>query len=153
MDNMKPMDFDLHVYPTFRLDETTELRVGALVEAANAAAGALAKALKRAVSMDGRAVETAREAFFADTETGFVAAIRSISDARGQTIEEDWLDTLRRTALALFDRHAVPALPDRNLSDIEAVVTARHVLLAAFAGPTGIRSTLDLPAKEKPAYP
>ena len=90
-----------------------------------------------------------RETFFANTEAGFVAATQSISNARGQEIEEDWLGTLRRVALALFDQYAVPALPDRSLSGIEAVVTARHQLLANFAKATGIRNKLDLPNRKK----
>ena len=149
MDNMKPTDFTLHAYPSFRLDETMGLRVGTLVEAANVAAGALTKALKGAVAMQGRALDAVRETFFANTEAGFVAATQSISNARGQEIEEDWLGTLRRVALALFDQYAVPALPDRSLSGIEAVVTARHQLLANFAKATGIRNKLDLPNRKK----
>ena len=47
MSSMKPMDFDLHVYPTFRLGESAELRAGALVEAANAASEELKKGLTR----------------------------------------------------------------------------------------------------------
>ena len=149
MDNMKPRDFTLHTYPAFRLDETMELRVGALVEAANVAAGALTKALKGAVAMQGQALDALRETFFTNTETGFVVATRSIAEARGLEIEEGWLGTLRRVALALFDRYAVPALSDRDLSGIEAAVTARRQLLAAFAKPTGIRNQLGLPTRKK----
>ena len=150
MDNMKPLDFDLHIYPTFRFDDrTTERRVGALVEAANGAAVALMRALKKAVAMKGQAAEAVREAFFSNTETRFIAAIKLVAGARGREIEEDWLNTLRRTAMTLFDRYAVPALPDRILDDIKTVVAARRTLLYAFEKPMGIRNVLELSGGEK----
>ena len=152
MDNMKPVDFDLHIYPTFRfddMDDMTELRVGALVEAANRAAGALMLALKKAVAMKGQAAEAVRETFFSNTETRFIAAIKLVAVAGGRDIEEGWLNTLRRTAMALFDGYAVPALPDRTLDDILAVVTSRRDLLSAFENPTGIRNVLELSGGEK----
>ena len=153
MDNMKPMDFDLHIYPTFQLGETAELRVAELVSAANSAANQLIMALNRVMAMKGRTSESMREAFFSDTEAKFITAMRAITDARGQEIEQEikegWLATLRRTTLALFDRHAAPSLPDRDLSDIEAAVKARRALLAFFTKPMGIRKALSLPAREK----
>ena len=48
MSSMNPLDFDLHVYPTFRLGVSAELRTGALVEAANSAWQELKKSLKKA---------------------------------------------------------------------------------------------------------
>ena len=148
MSNMKPMDFDLNAYPTFPLNETAELRVGPLVEAANAAAGAMMRALKAAMGMKGHAAEAIREAFFARTEPDFVDATKAIVEAHGPQIEEGWLNTLRRSALALFDQQALPALMDRGAADIEATVNARRNLLSAFARPTGVRKVLDLPARE-----
>ena len=145
MSNMKPMDFDLHVYPTFPLDTEMDYRVGVLVEAANAVVKTLTGALKGAVALEGRAAEPVREAFFGDTEAQFITAVRSIADGQGHKIEEGWLGVLRRAALTLFDRYAIPALTDRNLANIEAAVTARRNLLAAFAKPTGIRRILGLP--------
>lgn len=149
MNKMSPMDFDVHAYPTFRLDETADLRAGGLVEAANGAASALRKALGKGMKTDGNAAGSVQEAFFADTEAAFVAAVRRIVAGDGQEVEERWLARLRKAALRLFDEHAIPALANRNLSRIEAVVTARRNLLAAFSKPKGIRDKLGLPAKDK----
>ena len=149
MDNMKPRDFDVHIYPTFQLDEEAEFRVGALVESAGMAAGTLMTKLKKAAGMGGNAASAVREAFFADTEASFVAAVKRTASGDEDNIEEDWLGTLRHHALALFDQHALPALADRNPSQIEAVVIARRDLLAAFSKQRGIRDKLRLPAKDK----
>ena len=149
MDNMTPRDFDVNVYPTFRLDEEAELRVSSLVEAANEAARALRKALKKAAEVDGSAAGAMEETFFADTEAEFVAAVKSIISGDTQETEEGWLARLRKAALRLFDGHALPALSDRNLSHIEAIVVARRNLLFAFSKQKGIRAILDLPARDK----
>lgn len=164
----KPMDFDLHIYPTFRLDEEAESRIGKLVESASDAALALGRAMTRVLSqsvakkIDGNKPLTkqesgarkkiegdAEEVFFANTEAAFVAVTERIAKGNDNRIEENWLNTLRRNALALFDQHAVPALADRNLSQIEAIVVARRNLLAAFSKQKGIRDKLELPAKDK----
>ena len=149
MDNMTPRDFNVHVYPTFRLDEDADLRVGGLAEAANEAAGALKKALKKGTKMDGSAAGAVEEALFADTEAAFVAAIESIVAGDGQDVEESWLARLRKAVLRLFDQHAVPALANRNLSHIEDVVAARRNLLIAFSKQKGIRDKLGLSARDK----
>ena len=149
MDNMKPRDFAMHVYPTFRLDEEAELRVSGLVKAANETAGMLMSSLRTAMAMQGQAADAVREAFFGNTETEFVAATRSIAGgAQERTIEESWLDALHRVALALFDQHVAPAMPDRSLSGIENAVKARRMLLAFFAKPT-LRDILGLTDREK----
>ena len=164
------MDFDLHIYPTFRLDEEAEARIGKLVELASDAALALGRSMTRVLNqfiakkIDGKkrltkqesdvrkkVEDDAKEAFFANTEAAFVAATERIASGDDGSIEENWLDTLRRNALALFDRHALPALADRNLSRIEAVVTARRNLLAAFSKQKGIRDKLGLSAMDKEA--
>ena len=51
--------------------------------------------------------------------------------------------------MTLFDRYAVPALPDRILDDIKTVVAARRTLLYAFEKPMGIRNVLELSGGEK----
>ena len=149
MDNMTPRDFNVHVYPTFRLDEDADLRVGGLVEAANEAVGDLRKALKKGAKMDGSAVGAVDETFFADTEAAFVAAVESIVAGNGQEVEEGWLARLHKAVLRLFDQHAVPALANRNLPQIEAIVVARRNLLFAFSKQKSIRDKLGLPAKDK----
>ena len=149
MDNMKPKDFAMHVYPTFRLDEEAELRVSGLVEAANEAARMLMSALRMTMATRGQAADAVREAFFWNTETKFVAAARSVAGGtQERTIEENWLDALRHVVLALFDQRVAPAMPDKSLSDIENAVKARRMLLAFFAKPT-IRDILGLTDQQK----
>ncbi len=144
--NMQARDFSLHVYPTFPSDQNTELLVGALVEAANAAASTLKRLLRTSVGMKGNAVETVSETFFTTTESDFVNATKAAPTPNGTEVEEQWLNTLRRTTLELFDLHAVPSLVDRSAADIEKIVNARKKLLAAFTtGP--IRRALKLDAK------
>ena len=145
MSNMTPQDFSLHAYPTFRLDELMQMRIGALVEAANFVARKLIKSLRVAVALQGVAANALQEAFFADTENEFVGAIRAITAGHGQDVEETWLNTLRRTALALYDRHALPALSSRKPDDIEATVSARRTLTAILAKSTSVRKILCLP--------
>ena len=147
MDNMKALDFVLHVYPVFDLDDEAEDRVVRFVEAANAATKALSRALRQAVAIEGRATDLIREALFTDTEPAFVRAVRAVTEGDGETVEEAWLAALRKAALSAFDRHAVPALPDRDVARLEQAIAARRTLLSAFMRPTGIRQTLDLPAR------
>ena len=152
MNNMKPLDFGVHTYPTFRTDEAIDLRVGAFVEAANEAAKELLGALKRSVGLQGRPAQDVREAFFANTEAGFIDSVQSIVAGHSEEIEEVWLNALRSAALSVFDRGTVSALPRRDVSGIEATVVARRTLMGVFTKATGIRDTLELPpvSDEKP---
>ena len=149
MDNMTPRDFNLHVYPTFRLGEEAELRASSLVEAANEASRELKKALRKAAKVDGSAASAFEETFFAATEAEFVAAVEAILAGDGQETEEGWLARLRTAALNLFDEHAVAALADRNLAQIEAIVAARRNLLFAFSKQKGMRDRLGLSTLEE----
>ena len=148
MSNMKPLDFDLHVYPTFRLGESAELRAGGLAEAANSAWQELKKGLKKATGAKVQAFDPVQEAFFAGTESDFVDAVKAVAAGSGGEVEQNWLSTLRRMALSLFDHHSIPALTDRRTvgktASIEATVNARRNLLAAFTKPTGVRKALML---------
>ena len=148
MSNMKPLDFDLHVYPTFRLGESAELRAGALVEAANSVWQELEKSLKKATGVKVQAFEPVRDAIFAGTEPDFVDAVKAVAAGSGEEVEKNWLNTLRRMVLMLFDRQTVPALTDRRIvgksASIETTVIARRNLLAAFTKPTGVRKALML---------
>ena len=148
MSNMKPMDFDFHVYPTFRLGDSAELRAGALVEAADSASQELMKGLKKATGVKVQEFEPVREAFFAGTESEFVDAVKAVAGGGEGEVEQSWLSTLRRTALSLFDQQTVPALTDRRIAgktaSIAATVNARRNLLAAFSKPTGVRKAFAL---------
>ena len=132
MRNMKPVDYDLHTYPAFGLAAAGEHRARALTEAAHAAWTALARSLTRALPIEGSALDPIREAFYTATEADFVRALTE------PDTEPRWLDTLRTAALALFDRHALPGLPDRRATgpaSIEATARARRMLLGAFTLP------------------
>lgn len=153
MDNMTPRDFNLGVYPAFQLAEDAGLRVSSLVAAANEAARELRKALKKAARVDGSAASAFDETFFAETEGEFVAAVESIIAGDGQEVEEAWLPRLRKAALKLFDGCALPALADRDLPQIEAVVAARRGLLLAFSKQKGMRERLGLAAGDKETVP
>ena len=148
MKNMKPLDFTLHVYPVFRLDGPAEVRVAQFVEAANATAKELSKALRKAVGLKGRAGELIRETLFANTEAAFIRVVRAVSEGAGENVEESWLAALRQAALTAFDQHAVSALPDRGVARVEFVIASRRTLLGAFTRPTGIRQDLGLPIRQ-----
>ena len=122
------------------------------MEAANEAAKELLGALKRSVGLQGRPAQDVREAFFANTEAGFIDSVQSIVAGHSEEIEEVWLNALRSAALSVFDRGTVSALPRRDVSGIEATVVARRTLMGVFTKATGIRDTLELPpvSDEKP---
>ena len=139
MDNMTPRDFQLTMYPTFQLGEYAALRVSSLVAAAHEAARELKKALRKAVDVDGSAASAFEETLFADTEAGFVAAVESVIAGDGGETEEGWRSHVRKAALKLFDAEALPALADRSLPRVEAIVAARRDLLFPFSKHKGMR--------------
>ncbi|MEM8589025.1 MAG: type I-E CRISPR-associated protein Cse1/CasA [Pseudomonadota bacterium] len=138
MDNMKPLDFLWSRQPLHPLDPDDQHAAAALVSAANAFSLALAGAvqtLAKAASMDASAVEPVREAFYADTQDDFEKMLGRL--AAGETlakVAQDWVKTLRRAALRLYDERAVPGLGDRRIEDAQAIIEARQRLLAAFSG-------------------
>ena len=147
MNNMTPRDFSLHTYPAFCLDNDMEMRVAQLVEAANSAIRELSKSLQNAVELEGNAADAVKEAYFADTEQGFVSSVQAVAGGHDLEVEEFWIRGLRHTALAVFDRHTRSALSDRNVTDIEKTVMARRILLAHFSKESGVRKIFPgLPA-------
>ena len=139
MDNMKPRDFLWSRQPLYLLDSEGERAAVALVQAANAFALALLagamQTLTGAANMDASTVETAREAFFADTQSDFEAMLSRLSNHEPlATVAPDWVATLRRVALGLYDARAVPGLADRRVKDVQDIIEARGRLLAAFSG-------------------
>ena len=146
MDNMAPRDFHLGAYPTFQLGENEALRVSSLVAAAHEAARELKKALRKAVNVDGSAASAFEETLFADTEAGFVAAVESVIAGDGGETEEGWRSHVRKAALKLFNGEALPALADRSLPRVEAIVAARRNLLLAFSKQKGMRGRLGVEA-------
>ena len=145
MSKMKPLDFSLHAYPTFRLNKPMEMRVGALVEVADFVSRRLYGLLKEAVALQGSAADAVQETFFSDTEPEIVNAVQGIAAGRGPDVEDAWMKALGSTALAIFDRYALSALASRSMSDIEAAVAARRTLLRFLAKQAGVRERLRLP--------
>lgn len=135
MDNMKPRDFTFSRAPLLDLPDAVAERAEGLVEAAGQVAVALRGALAP-VQAEGEAREAAREAFFQETQAAFEARLAQLTavnaDAGG--VAALWLTDLRAAALALFDRHALPGLAERDIRDQQAVVAARRNLGAALAG-------------------
>lgn len=148
MDNMKPLDFSLDQYPGFPgLDEEGQDRVHRFVEAANAAASALRKALKNACQLDGKFAEAAIETFFAETEEEFMAAVRKIIDSAATEVEEAWHRTLKKQTVRMFDERVLGGLTYHDIAGIERRVVARRNLLGALG--KQVRKLLDLPAPAK----
>lgn len=144
MDNMKPVSFALDRYPGFSgLGEDGADRVRGLVDAANAASGALRKALKAACNFDGTSAAAMIEAFFADTEADFEKSVRGIIDGRDAEIETLWLGTLTKLANDMFDDHALDGLTDHDIADVETRIVAKRNLRRALA--RQVRKAMELP--------
>ncbi len=155
MDNMKPVDFTLDAYPGFPgLGEDGEDRVRQMVDAANAAASALRKALKNACQLSGKSADLVEETFYTETEEEFMGAVRRIIEGADAEAEEIWHRTLKAQAVHMFDERVLGGLSDRDMKGIETRVFARRNLLGVLGKP--VRKLLDLPApsqekKEKQA--
>ena len=158
MDNMKPRDFTFARAPLLDLPDDVAERAEGLVEAAGQVARALGVALAPVLA-EGEAAEAAREAFFHETQGTFEARLAELTavnagvgaDAGG--VARDWLAELRAAALAIFDRHALPGLAERDIRAQQAMVAARRTLGAALAGygKTGraVWEALGLPPREQ----
>lgn len=134
MDNMKPRDFVYSVQPLIELSEDSRLVLAGLVDAAENAAVALRGALAP-VMAEGAAREAEREAFYAATETAFLARLEALkAGVDPARICENWLGDLRSEALRRFDALALPALDQRDTADMQKIVTARRNLTGAFLG-------------------
>ena len=143
MRGMKALDFHTDIYPSLRMDAQAEARVRALVEAATSAASRLAHALRNA---NGAAAETTavEEAFLQRTESAFVACAHAIAQGSRAPVEREWLETLRRAALGLFDRESLPGLGRHSGPRIERITAERRSLRHAFAGNATIARSLRI---------
>lgn len=144
MANMNPQDFLWSEQPVFPLNAEAEALVSRLVEAAEQAGFALAANTRDGKGEDDTqsgAGARVRSAFFAQTQTAFETQVRRISD--GDTaVAQDWLATLRRTALKLFDDEVMPGLADLQETRREKAVAARRSLISTFSGYGGIGKKL-----------
>ena len=143
MRGMKALDFHTDIYPSLRMDAQAEARIRTLVEAATIAVTRLARALRTA---HGSAVDTAavEEAFLQRTESAFIAYAHAIEQASEAPIEQEWLETLRRAALRLFDRESLPRLSLHSGPRIERITAARRSLRRAFAANAMIAKVLGI---------
>lgn len=150
MDNMKPVSFSLDKYPVFpTLGEDGADRVHQLVEAANAASGALRKALKAACQLNGTSAEMVVETFFAETEEEFKEAVRGIIDGETAKVEEKWHRTLMSRAIHLFDGRVLGGLTDHDIAGVEQRVVAKRKLLGTLAKQVRKKMNLPIPGKKE----
>ena len=147
MRGMKALDFHIDVYPSLRMDAEAETRVRTLVEAATLAAARLAQALRDA---HGGAVDAAalEEAFLQRTESEFLACAHAVARTGRLPIEREWIETLRRAALGLFDGQSLPRLRTQSSPRIERITAERRRLRLAFAANATIVRVLGLGEEE-----
>ena len=147
MKNMTPLDFSVHVYPTFGItNRDSEERINNLIKSANESAKSLVRALKESLNFQGSRTERVREDFFEKTENQFISSVSLIIGGRNQKNqpEEDWLKTLKNTAINIFDELTHNSLSDMSIRDIAEIVNQRKSLFNHFSSPKKIRKTLDL---------
>lgn len=158
MSNMSPLDFLWSEQPVFPLDLAGEEMAGRLVEAAEQVAYALAANTRDGKGEDDTqsgAAARVRQEFYARTQEPFETLIQSVASGQGASVAQNWLKTLRREALALFDAEILPGLADLQESRREKAVQARRNLVSSFAGYGGIGKKiftaleLDLPKPRK----
>jgi CRISPR system Cascade subunit CasA len=136
MDNMKPLDFTWSEPPVVMLPDGGFFLRG-MIRAAELFGISLRGALAPVLG-EGEAREAVREAFFAETQSGFEARLGDLAAGRREDeVATRWLDDMRRVALALFDERAVPGLADRAIKKQHDIARARSGLLAAFSGGKG----------------
>ena len=136
MKNMNPLDFLWSEQPVFPLSEEDEGQAAASVEAAEQAGFAVAACVEAGVGdgdVKSGAGQRAREAFFAETQGPFEEMLASMS-AGSPFAPEEWVKTLRRAALPLFDREVMPGLADLGETRRAEAIRARSKLKAAFEG-------------------
>lgn len=130
MNNMQPMDFTLSRQPLLPLDELGQARVRGMIEASELLWGVVRSAL-RLVAGEASALDARREEWFIGTEPAFDRLVRH---AGTRAVGAEWLAALRRQGLAMFDREALPGLPERPIEDVQQIVKARRLLELSFAG-------------------
>ncbi len=158
MNKMTPVDFIWSEPPVLRLEDDG-LFLRGLIHAADKFRESLRSALGPVLGKKGHARDTALEAFSKDTEVSFETHIAQLAGPSGFTAKHDiataWVKDMRGVALSIFDRAAVPGLPNRLPKTQKKIVEARLQLLAAFQGRKGLGaqafSSLELepiPAKK-----
>lgn len=136
MKNMNPLDFLWSEQPVFPLSEDDEHHAEASVEASEQGGFAVAACVDAGVGdgdVKSGAGQRARETFFAETQAPFEEMLSSMSAGK-PFVPEEWVKTLRRVALPIFDREVLPGLADLADTRRDDAVRARSKLKAAFEG-------------------
>lgn len=139
MENMKPRDF-IHSTPPYVALEG--LALGCLVGMITAA-DLFGRDLRFALApvlAEGAAREAVREEFHLQTQSAFEAGLVSLVDkADLQDVAKSWVAILRKTAISLFEAHALPGLSERDTAEQKKIVDAHGYLRRSFngAGPNG----------------
>lgn len=136
MSNMKPLDFVWSEQPVFPLSKTAEKSAEESVEAAEQAGYALAASVRDGVGEDdlkSGAGQRAREAFFTATQEAFEQMLESMS-AGCLFAPDEWVKTLRQSAVQIFDREVLPGLADLGETRRRKAIKARSKLVWAFKG-------------------
>lgn len=175
LDSMKPLDFGEAQLPLFATgstdkDQALDDTASGMIDAAEEAAAQLTRAIRQAlygekskVDAGSTVLSAAALRFWSETEAPFYALLRSLNerlvtdaaDAMPSIIAvgQDWLETMRRCALAIYDDTA--PLEDSDPERLADVITARKFLSLTFTGstPAGrkIYAALVLPEPDKPA--
>ena len=137
MRGMKALDFHIDTYPNLQMDAQAAVRIRTLVEAATMAGARLARALRNAHGSDADTASV-EEAFVQRTESAFIACAHAIARARQAPAEKEWIETLRRAALRLFDGESLPKLSLHSGPRIERITSERRSLRLAFTANAAI---------------
>ena len=143
MRGMKALDFHIDTYPNLRMDAQAAVRIRTLVEAATMAGARLARALRNAHGSDADTASV-EEAFVQRTESAFIACAHAIARARQAPAEKEWIETLRRAALRLFDGESLPKLSLHSGPRIERITSERRSLRLAFTANAAIAEVLGI---------
>jgi CRISPR system Cascade subunit CasA len=135
MDNMKPQDFIFSRAPIVDLPPHVAERMEGMVEAADIFATLLRGALAPVLA-EGQAREAAREEFYVTTQVSFENHLMDLAsdDANLAAISDAWLKRMRDVTVAIFDRHSLPGLAERETKAQDKIIRARCKLTAAFEG-------------------
>ena len=157
MDNMKPVNFVWSDQPVFDLPLQTVDRAMNLVQSAEQVARALKDAVAavfgKQLNLGSCAPSRVFKAFWLTTESEFEVELRKLS--LGNDSDQDameWLMTMRKVAMQLFDSEVAPGLPDLPLSRVQRAGSARKKLKLLFRGyGTAGRKTFDLLGLKSPS--
>lgn len=134
MDNMKPRDFSVSVQPHVALSGGRLTVLQGMILAAEQVATALRVALEPVLGV-GELRESERDAFFLNTEEGFLLCLEDLkADDAPDMVARKWFAYLRTIALKQFDDLALAGLVQAQAASVAKVVKARGYLIRTFKG-------------------